>query len=297
MTMSEVPPREQARPLAPRAAVALLTLQLRAAQKEAAAAEAEVAGLDIENDPALVELRARLAPLLEERRRALDAELAEARAAVESVVVSEPGRGEAVEPEPIVEDSVVAWLPPVRVDDELDPVALADLAASEGLHDEPIARTAPVDAAAVDVEPIGSEAAPATSWPAPVVELDPIEDFSEGAPGVEVDEADEVWSPWQRPSVGDDPAAAPAPLLPTLRTEQPVTVTLDPDAFAKVLAVAIATVIEQLPERPATVYTYPPYATAPAKKKSFWAHAWHADVMLAFVAMVIVIIVLLAWMA
>ena len=34
---------------------------------------------------------------------------------------------------------------------------------------------------------------------------------------------------------------------------------------------------------------------APPAKKSFWAHAWHPDVLLSGLAMVIVIIVLIAW--
>jgi hypothetical protein len=38
-------------------------------------------------------------------------------------------------------------------------------------------------------------------------------------------------------------------------------------------------------------YVAPP----PQKKTSFWSHAWHPDVLLSGLAMVIVIIVLVAW--
>ena len=62
--------------LAPRAAIAQLELELRASRHEVAAAEAEYAGID--QDAAVVQLRARLAPLMDARRRALDEALAHA---------------------------------------------------------------------------------------------------------------------------------------------------------------------------------------------------------------------------
>src|SRR5262245_9112906 len=65
--------------LSPRAGAALLTLQLRAAQQEAAAAEAEDAGWDLE--ASIAHLTSRLAPRVEDRRQALDAELVRERAA------------------------------------------------------------------------------------------------------------------------------------------------------------------------------------------------------------------------
>ncbi|MGZ4724094.1 MAG: hypothetical protein ACXV8L_07775 [Ilumatobacteraceae bacterium] len=63
--------------LPPRVGIALLTLQLRASLQEAAVAEAEHTRLD--PDSALCELRARLVPLIEERRRLLNEALEVAR--------------------------------------------------------------------------------------------------------------------------------------------------------------------------------------------------------------------------
>ena len=73
--------------LSPRANIALLTLQLRAATREAD--EAELAEQQWDADAASAQLRNRLQPLVEERRAALDDELAQARteaaARIESV--------------------------------------------------------------------------------------------------------------------------------------------------------------------------------------------------------------------
>jgi hypothetical protein len=60
-----------------RAAVAQLTLRLRQALEEAASAEAEVASID--NESAVVKLRAELDAQLVERRRSLEAALTQAR--------------------------------------------------------------------------------------------------------------------------------------------------------------------------------------------------------------------------
>ena len=64
--------------LPPRAAIALLTLQLRACEQEALTAEAEEAAAD--GDHARRQLRARLEPLVDDRRRVLVDELARERA-------------------------------------------------------------------------------------------------------------------------------------------------------------------------------------------------------------------------
>jgi hypothetical protein len=62
--------------LAPRAAIAQLTLQLRAAMHEVAAAEVDHDSID--QEAAVSQLRARLAPLMDARRRTLDEALATA---------------------------------------------------------------------------------------------------------------------------------------------------------------------------------------------------------------------------
>ena len=64
--------------LSPRAHIALLTLQLRAALREAE--EAELAEEEWDADAATAHLRVRLQPLVDERGAALDDDLARARA-------------------------------------------------------------------------------------------------------------------------------------------------------------------------------------------------------------------------
>jgi hypothetical protein len=63
--------------LPPRAAIAQLTLELRASLQEAAAAEEADARID--TDAAVAQLRARLEPLIQARRCSLDQSLAQAR--------------------------------------------------------------------------------------------------------------------------------------------------------------------------------------------------------------------------
>lgn len=70
--------------LAPRAAIALLTLQLRAAMRDAEAAESEEVGA--QHDAARVQLRERLDPFIEQRRRALAEALAQAHLEATSAV-------------------------------------------------------------------------------------------------------------------------------------------------------------------------------------------------------------------
>lgn len=64
--------------LSGRAGVAMLTLQLNALRNDIANAEAEDAAWDL--DDVLARMRSKLEPLVEDRRRTLDAELAEVRA-------------------------------------------------------------------------------------------------------------------------------------------------------------------------------------------------------------------------
>jgi hypothetical protein len=101
-----------------------------------------------------------------------------------------------------------------------------------------------------------------------------------------------------------------------------VTVVLDPDSFAKALAVALAAILEERrpPAAPTSVVApptaawvpqpvvAPPWwayhtgaagalAPAPPPKRSFWADTWHADVILWVVALGIAVLVLLAWVS
>jgi hypothetical protein len=103
----------------------------------------------------------------------------------------------------------------------------------------------------------------------------------------------------------------PVPPAPPVRTHlgtvtspdtgTTVTLVVDADAFAKAFAAALVPVLEaHRGAVPAIVngqLVVPSgYAlAAPAKKQSFWSHAWHPDVLLSGLAMVIVIILLVAW--
>jgi hypothetical protein len=79
---------------------------------------------------------------------------------------------------------------------------------------------------------------------------------------------------------------------------QPVHVVIDAESFAAAFAAAMAPVLATI-EQGSTQIQQPPAGWVPAQaapaKKSFWAHAWHPDVLLSGLAMVIVIIVLIAW--
>jgi hypothetical protein len=79
---------------------------------------------------------------------------------------------------------------------------------------------------------------------------------------------------------------------------QPLHVVIDAESFAAAFAAAVAPVLAVL-NQGSTQGQYPPPGwvpvQAPPAKKSFWAHAWHPDVLLSGLAMVIVIIVLIAW--
>jgi hypothetical protein len=79
----------------------------------------------------------------------------------------------------------------------------------------------------------------------------------------------------------------------------PVTLTLDADAFARAIAAAVAAAADKRPvvlplDRP---WWAQPAMAPPPPRTSFWANAWHADVLLWVVAIVIAFVVLLAWIA
>jgi multidrug efflux pump subunit AcrA (membrane-fusion protein) len=75
---TEAPSTSTGSVLSPRAAIAQLTLELRASLQEVAASDADEARVD--RDAAVAQLRARLAPLIAARRASLDQALARVRA-------------------------------------------------------------------------------------------------------------------------------------------------------------------------------------------------------------------------
>jgi len=219
--------------LPPGATVALLSLRLRTTLQEASDAEAELAAIDV--DAALAQLRARLTPLIDERRRSLATELANEQLRCAGEVAA-------------------AHHEAARI---LGPAVAAD----EPEHDSD------------DLE-------------------------SESAIVVDVIEPLPLPDPTALPRVGpsSDPTASsdvelwrPASELGGDRAMQ---LFVDHESFARAFAEAIAPLLE------AQRHQSPPSwmsTQAPPAKRSFWAHSWHPDVLLSGFAMVIVIIVLVAW--
>jgi hypothetical protein len=332
------------RSLSPRATVALLTLQLRAALKEAAAAEAEADAAGVEAEPSLVQLRDRIAPLVEERRQEHDAQLAEARLAADARVAAARARADRLRvtvhaeppPKPVIyddelvpdpDDAAFSWSSPVvaapdvepvldqvDVDPELDgdlievpafaPPAVVSALAAPIVNDETVEGSDHRDPDPSASTTLGLAPPPVDrlGWDPPLAD-DEIRVDGDAAgldePAVEVPEivtvSDDEWSTWRRPD--EEASAPPAELVPVASQPQPTTVMIDTESFAKALALAIATVVEQLPERQAPRYAERPSAARPAKKSSLRADAWHLDVMLLLVALFIVAAVLAAWMA
>ena len=244
------------RGLSPRAAVALLTLQLRASLKEAAAAEAAEAEAD--HEAARQELRAKLDPLMDERRRALDADLAKARAEADAAVAAARRTASAI----VANASSIAELtaPVVRIDTPIEPTGA----------------------------PLGQVVLPLAERPAPVMAVVPASVVPSGS---------DLPAPQ-----GAAVISAPGPRdLPARAQPGPISVVIDAEAFARVFATVMATVLDDrfaawgagMPNWPGYAL---PAAAAPAKP-SFWSHARHLDVFLMGLAMVIVLVVLAAWLA
>jgi hypothetical protein len=141
------------------------------------------------------------------------------------------------------------------------------------LFDDPMVEWAPDESVeAVEEESVTSEQLPAPPATLVMPSIEPL---------VPPPPPSAVGSPWSAPD-----------LAPSGRSSMHVVI--DADSFARAFAAAIAPALEhreaQLPQG------WMPYpAPAPAPKKSFWSHAWHPDVLLSGLAMVIVIIVLIAW--
>ncbi len=80
--------------LSPRAGIAVLSLQLRSTVQEAIDAEAAADAIDV--DGALWQLRSRLTPLIDERRRALDDEVAQERARAAEAIAAAHAEAERI---------------------------------------------------------------------------------------------------------------------------------------------------------------------------------------------------------
>jgi hypothetical protein len=249
--------------LSPRAGIALLTLQLRTTLQEASVAEAEDEGRD--ETLARAELRTRLEPLMEERRRALVIErsqveadaaaaIAAARAEADRIVAKEATR--LATPTPVAMAPVV--LPPV-------PEPLPAPAALAPSTPEPLPAPAMLAQSAPDVTPPDVEP-PAAFLPPPV----------------------------PRTSV-----VPPAGSSVNVVIDAEAFAQVFAAVFSTILDERLAEARVGLPAR--QLLALPPVvvqAPAPAPpKQSFWTHARHPDVFLMGLATVIVLVVLVAWMA
>ena len=324
--IDEAPMSDRTR-LSPRAGIAVLSLQLRSIVQEAIEAEAAADAIDV--DGALWQLRSRLTPLIDERRRALDDEVAAERdrgveaiaaarleaervvvAAIEAVAARAMAGRAAAELARRAAEAQAVWEPVVAALPEPDVEVLP----------EPDVEVFPEPVVEAFAEP---DVAVLPELEAPVEPASPaLFDQAEfWAP--EVDAADSKLIPPPPPvlllpppklPVLPPPSAPMTLVLPEVDARadgefakwapstdrggpQPLHVVLDADSFARAFAAAMAPILEARGQAPQ--YSYPPQAyvpvPAPAPKRSFWAHAWHPDVLLSGLAMVIVIIVLVAW--
>lgn len=264
--------------LPPRAAIALLTLQVRAAVQEAESAEAAESGTD--NDAAREQLRARLEPLMAERRQALDAALAQARSDA-SASVAEAHRSASeiiaaasaaiVAPSAPVVAAVAAAAHGDAIDDEIEPT-VAPAPAAEDIVDI-VALAEQLVAPLEEIKlPQGTVIVPVSAFPPPPPPLSAL-------------------------------APLPNPTAATM-TLASVNLVIDAEAFAKVFATVFATLLDErlstwsAGQHAARPMYVPVQAITPAPvKQSFWSHARHPDVLLMGAAMVIVLVVLAAWLA
>lgn len=261
--------------------LAMLKLQLRSAEREAADAEAALAATDM--GAAVEQLRNQLEPKLAARRDAMDLELenehakaaavvAKARRAADVMVTQATAelRRAQPDPEPVIDVVPEAEAEPV-VDVVPEPEPVIDVAPEalvELVPDEVPAATAPVDEPAVVMPP------------------------------VERDRNDALPSPY---GVG----AAPS----TLSTEGSVFI-LDAQGLAHVLARVIVGILDEreatrppAPQPQPQQWVYPPMMMMPQQqvapvpeKKPGWKSAMHLDVVLLGISTVIVLVVLAAWL-
>ncbi len=278
--------------LSARAGIALLTLQLRAAIMEAEAAEATNATADHEG--AREELRARLDPLLTQRRESLDQSLAEAKAEADAKVASARRAAtvmiaQASPPLPSV--PVATAGPPARAD---MPVAVPVVALA---------------VAANSARPEGDE----SRAPAPETVVQPLlpNDTTVQAepPKLVLAVADVAAQPTNMAALVEQPfesvAIIAAREAAPQSAQQAATVVIDAEAFARVFATVMASLLD---ERTASfgpgmtpgqmqAFALSVAPPPPPVKQSFWTHARHPDVLLMGFTMVIVLVVLAAWLA
>lgn len=257
--------------LSPRASVAMLTLQVRAAVQ--AADDAEAAEALADDHEAREELRSRLDPLLADRRAELERSLTAAREAAAAKVAAARRAADVMvarasaTPPPTVStpELAVTVVPTWAAEPVIAPTSVIELPS-----------LAPVAAPAVEPQPqpLAPAAAPALSpfvvatEPPPVATTPPL-------------------------------SAAAQPTAPPSAPLAPVNIGIDAEAFARVFAAVFATMLDERLASGVMPTTHLPGLGAPPvpAKKGFWASALHVDVLLLGAAMVIMLIVLAAWLA
>ncbi len=255
-----------------RAAVALLTMQLRTATREAV--EAETRAGDTEHGSAHEQLRERLAELIAERRRRLDDSLIAARNEADAAVAAARRTADAM-----VSKAATPAVAPIEASMPLVPV----LAAPNETPTETPSET-PIEAPTGPQSDIPSETPSATTSGMPT-------GTQTEAPGEAVREPDVTAA-----SLGASLAVRDAgPVAPPVAN-----VMIDAEGFARVFATVLASLLDERlgtlgSQRP--IIMPAPVAPPAAVKQSFWTHARHPDVLLMGLTMIIVLVVLAAWLA
>lgn len=143
---TEAPSSNSTSVLRPRAAIAQLTLELRASLQEVEAAEAEEARVD--KDAAVAQLRARLKPLIDARRTSLDQTLSQA--GVEAAAAIAAARLEAASIVAVEPAEVVRTMVNDNVISVYDAMAPSEISAVE-LY-QPVPQGAPTINIVIDAE-------------------------------------------------------------------------------------------------------------------------------------------------
>ena len=308
MTFSDIA-ETHANGLPKRAEVAMLTLRLRGLQQKAKQLEAQEG-----SDPgaALRQLEARIKPLVDERRRALHTELERERVAAELAVAEAERQAEEV-----------LRSAPAALNDRVDSSAEAP---REQISDAPGAAAtepvqlliAPLDATPIDADILYAPAATpaeepdsdvsAVEAPSALVytqesenesEADPISASLADRPTVFPESLVHATTPEALPPL----VAVPTPNAPSpavVGAPATTTVVIDAEAFARVFATVLAELLDSrlsafAPQQPIIIQQPAPTAVTVAKK-SGWAHALHADVLLMTLTMIVVLVVLAAWL-
>lgn len=298
--------------------------------------DAAVAQLRARLDPMIEERHQFLDAELVRVRAEADAEVASARdAAARAPIPATPPDPPSVEPEPEPElhEPELQWLPEPEpapetellveeppVTNGVHPVAelagfaaptAADVVAADDDYYEALeAQVGDEDEVDPDDDDLGVEADPADP-DGVIVEIGPSGDDLVVEPidferheGLDelVDDPDEAAAD-EHDATNSIAVEVPGQVsrLPAVREDgsTQVNVVIDAEAFARAFAAVLAPILEsrqqqqQAPQPP----VMPHYRIVePEPRKSFWSQAWHADVLLALAAIVIVVVVLVAWM-